>query len=176
VCYALCMNGKDDADLALRGRGGTSAGVGAVGSGGGGEADIVAAETLARWLDDRFLDPLLGLFVPGVGDVIGSALGLYVVGVAWRRKLPLVTISRMLLNLGVDALVGAVPIAGDLFDFAWKANSRNVRLLRERHEARHDTVGDWLRVIGAFALLVGALAVPVAVAWWLVHAIASLWR
>lgn len=138
------------------------------------EGDIRAAETLARWLDDRFLDPLLGFFVPGVGDVIGSALGLYVVVVAFRRKLPLVTISRMLVNLGVDALVGAVPIAGDLFDVAWKANRRNVRLLRERHEARRDTVGDWLRVAGAFALLAAAVAVPVAAAWWLVHAVASL--
>jgi hypothetical protein len=155
------MDGNGGAELAVRG---------------GGDADIVAAETLARWLDDRFLDPLLGFCVPGVGDVVGSVLGLYVVVVAWRRKLPLVTISRMLVNLGVDGLVGAVPIAGDLFDVAWKANRRNVRLLRERHEARHDTVGDWLRVAGAFTLLVAALAAPVAAAWWLVHAIASLFR
>ena len=155
------MDGNRGADLAVSGSG---------------EGDIVAAETLARWLDDCFLDPLLGFFVPGVGDVIGSVLGLYVVVVAWRRKLPLVTISRMLVNLGVDALVGAVPIAGDLFDVAWKANRRNVRLLRERHEARQDTAGDWLRVAGAFTLLVAALAVPVAVAWWLVHAVASLFR
>ena len=140
------------------------------------EGDIRAAETLARWLDDRYLDPLLGFFVPGVGDVIGSALGLYVVVVAFRKKLPLVTISRMLVNLAVDALVGAVPIAGDLFDVVWKANRKNVRLLRERHEARRDTAGDWLRVAGAFALLAAAVAVPVAVAWWLVHAIASLFH
>lgn len=142
----------------------------------GDDGDIRAAETLARWLDDRFLDPLLGFFVPGVGDVIGSALGLYVVVVAFKKKLPLVTISRMLVNLGVDALVGAVPIAGDLFDVAWKANKRNVRLLRERHEARQDTVGDWLRVVGAFALLAAAVAVPVAAAWWLVHALVSWFR
>ena len=140
------------------------------------DADIRAAETLARWLDDRFLDPLMGFLVPGVGDVVGSALGLYVVVVAFRRKLPLVTISRMLVNLGVDALVGAVPIAGDLFDVAWKANRRNVRLLRERHQARHDTAGDWLRVIGAFALLAVAVAVPVAAAWWLVHAVVAWMR
>ena len=140
------------------------------------EGDIRAAETLAKWMDDRMLDPLLGFFAPGVGDVIGSALGLYVVGVAFRRKLPLVTISRMLMNLGIDALVGVVPIAGDLFDVAWKANKRNVRLLRERHNARADTAGDWLRVVGAFALLVAALAVPVAAAWWMVHLVASLWR
>ena len=143
---------------------------------GDGERDIRAAETLARWLDDRFLDPVLGFALPGVGDVIGSALGLYVVGVAFKRKLPLVTVARMILNLGIDALVGAVPVAGDLFDVAWKAKRRNVRLLRQRHEARQDTAGDWLRVVGAFALLVGALAIPVAAAWWLIHAAASLWR
>jgi hypothetical protein len=143
---------------------------------GAGERDIVAAETLARWLDDRFLDPLMGFALPGVGDVVGSALGLYVVAVAFKRKLPLVTVARMIMNLGIDALVGAVPIAGDLFDFAWKANKRNVRLLRARHEARADTAGDWLRVIGAFALLAAALAVPVAAAWWILHHLAALWR
>jgi hypothetical protein len=143
---------------------------------GGGEHDIRAAETLARWLDDRFLDPLLGFALPGVGDVIGSALGLYVVVVAFKRKLPLVTVARMLVNLGIDALVGAVPIAGDLFDLAWKANRKNVRLLRQRHEARRDTAGDWLRVAGASALLIAALAVPVAAAWWIVHHLAALWR
>jgi hypothetical protein len=143
---------------------------------GGGDADIRAAETLARWTDDRFLDPLVGFLLPGVGDVVGAALGLYVVGVAFRRRLPLVTVARMLVNLGVDALVGVVPILGDLFDVAWKANKRNVRLLRERHEARHDTVGDWLRVVGAFALLVAAVAVPVAAAWWIVGRVLALFR
>ncbi|HEY2747495.1 MAG TPA: DUF4112 domain-containing protein [Polyangia bacterium] len=135
------------------------------------DQDIAAAETLAKWMDDRFLDPILGFVLPGVGDVLGSALGLYVVVVAVRRKLPLVTVARMLMNLGIDALVGAVPVAGDLFDVAWKANRKNVRLLRARHEARHDTAGDWLRVAGAALLLVVALAIPVAAAWWLVHAL-----
>jgi Domain of unknown function (DUF4112) len=138
--------------------------------------DIAAAEALAKWTDDRFLDPIIGFVLPGIGDVVGAALGLYVVGVAFRRKLPLVTVARMLVNLGIDALVGAVPLVGDVFDFAWKANKRNVRLLRERHEARHDTVGDWLRVVGAFALLVAAVAVPVAAAWWLVDRAIALFR
>jgi hypothetical protein len=144
--------------------------------GGDGEHDIRAAETLAKWLDDRFLDPLLGFALPGVGDVIGSVLGLYVVVVAFKRKLPLVTVARMLVNLGVDALVGAVPIAGDLFDVAWKANKRNVRLLRERHEARRDTAGDWLRVAGATLLLLAAVAAPVAAVWWIAHHLAALFR
>jgi hypothetical protein len=141
-----------------------------------GERDIRSAETLAKWMDDRYLDPILGFALPGVGDVIGSVVGLYVVGVALKRRLPLVTVARMLLNLGIDALVGIVPFFGDLFDVAWKANRRNVHLLRQRHEARKNTVGDWLRVIGAFVLLLATLAVPVAAVWWLVHWLASLWR
>lgn len=140
------------------------------------DPDIRAAETLARWTDDRLLDPIIGFVLPGVGDIVGAALGLYVVGVAVRRKLPLPTVARMLVNLGVDALVGAVPIAGDLFDVAWKANKRNVRLLRQRHEARHDTVGDWLRVAGAGLLLVAAVAVPVAATWWIVDRLVALFR
>jgi hypothetical protein len=143
---------------------------------GAGAHDLQTAETLARWLDDRFLDPLLGFALPGLGDLLGSALGLYIVVVAWRRRLPLVTIARMLVNLGLDALVGVVPIAGDLFDFAWKANRRNVRLLRARHQARTETAGDWLRVGGALALLTAALAVPIAATWWLVHLVASWLR
>lgn len=135
------------------------------------DKDIAAAETLAKWMDDRFLDPILGFALPGVGDVVGSLVGLYVVVVALRRKMPVVTVARMLMNLGVDALVGAVPVAGDLFDVAWKANKKNVRLLRARHEARHDTAGDWLRVVGAVLLLLVALAIPVVATWWLVHSL-----
>jgi hypothetical protein len=140
------------------------------------ERDIAAAESVARWMDDRYLDPLLGLIVPGVGDLVGSALGLYVVGVAVRRRLPLVTVARMLVNLGIDALVGAVPLLGDLFDVAWKANRRNVALLRQRHEARQDTAGDWLRVGGALTLLLVGLAAPIVTVWWLLHWLAQHWR
>ncbi|MDB4966720.1 MAG: hypothetical protein JWN44_2409 [Myxococcales bacterium] len=140
------------------------------------ERDIAAAETLARWMDDRYLDPLLGLVIPGVGDLVGSALGLYVVGVAVKRRLPLVTVARMLVNLGVDALVGAVPLLGDLFDVAWKANRRNVALLRQRHDARHNTAGDWLRVGGALALLVAGLAAPIVTAYYLLHWLLHYWR
>src|SRR3954471_5133709 len=93
------------------------------------DVEVVRADTLARWLDDRFLDPLIGLFLPGVGDLATSGAGLYVVWVAVKKRLPLIVIARMLLNLAVDALVGAIPVAGDLFDFAWKANKKNAALL-----------------------------------------------
>lgn len=145
----------------------------AAGGGGAAAPDIARAETLARWLDDRWLDPILGFLLPGVGDLVGAALGAYVVAVALRRRLPLVTVARMLLNLAWDALLGAVPLAGDLFDVVYKANQRNVALLRARHEARTETAGDWVRVIGALALLGLALALPLVGAWWLRHRLAA---
>ena len=97
---------------------------------------LVAAETLAHWLDDRFLDPLLGLLLPGVGDLLGSALGLYPVLLAWQRRAPKALIARMLLNLAADAAGGSIPILGDIWDFVFKAHARNLTLLRSRSEYR----------------------------------------
>jgi hypothetical protein len=127
------------------------------------------AETLAHWLDDRWLDPLFGLVLPGVGDVVGSLPGLYIVAIAMARRLPAVTLARMLLNLALDALVGAIPVAGDLFDFAWKANRRNVTLLRARTTARTSTGGDWLLVGGAVLMVLVALVTPIVALWALAH-------
>ena len=133
------------------------------------DRQLQRAETLAHWLDDRWLDPLLGFFLPGIGDVIGSLLGLYIVGVAVARRLPAATVARMLVNLALDALVGAIPVAGDLFDFAWKANRRNAALLRARATAHAATAGDWLLVGGAVVLVLVALATPIVALWALVH-------
>jgi hypothetical protein len=74
------------------------------------------------------LDPLLGL-VPGGGDLVGAAIGVYSMVLARRLGVKKRTLAAMATNLGVDMLVGAVPVAGDLFDFAFKAHSRNLRLL-----------------------------------------------
>ena len=74
------------------------------------------------------VDGLIGL-APGVGDAIGLALSSYIVMEAWRMGVPPQILVRMIANIVVDSAVGAVPIAGDLFDFVWKANRRNVDLL-----------------------------------------------
>lgn len=76
------------------------------------------------------IDPILGL-IPGVGDVVGAGLSLYVVAEAARLGVPRPMLGRMAVNVGVEALVGLVPVAGDLFDFYWKANSRNRALLAQ---------------------------------------------
>jgi hypothetical protein len=75
------------------------------------------------------LDPILGLLPAGSGDLLGIVLSAYIVVEGIRMGLPKESLTRMVLNLVTDTAIGAVPIAGDLFDFAWKANTRNVKLL-----------------------------------------------
>ena len=117
-------------------------------------------------MDGFFLDPLLGLFLPGAGDLIGAALGLYPVLLAWRRGAPGILIARMLLNLSVDMLSGAVPVIGDIWDFFFRANTRNLALLRDRWTAAGEVRSaprDALIVAGAMGAFVIALAAPVLV-------------
>jgi hypothetical protein len=74
------------------------------------------------------LDALLGL-VPGVGDAVGGCVAAYGLWVGARLGAPASVLLRMLFNVAVDATVGAIPLAGDLFDIGWKANRRNLDLL-----------------------------------------------
>jgi hypothetical protein len=76
------------------------------------------------------LDPVLGL-LPGAGDLITALLGAYGVVVARQLGAPKHVQRRMLLNLGIDALAGSVPVLGDLFDFGFKAHVRNRALLEK---------------------------------------------
>lgn len=85
------------------------------------------------------LDGLIGL-IPGVGDVIGALISSVVISEAARMGVPKVLLLKMAFNVLVDTLVGAIPVAGDLFDFAWKANQRNVRLLDQYLESPRETV------------------------------------
>jgi hypothetical protein len=136
---------------------------------------LEVAETLARWLDNRMLDPLLGLVLPGVGDLLGSALGLYPVFLAWRRRAPTALLARMLLNLAADAAGGAVPIVGDIWDFFFRAHARNLQLLRARADGR-EVRGHWSDaavVGGALLLVVASLVLPVLTIVWIWHAIAA---
>lgn len=79
------------------------------------------------------LDPIFGL-VPGVGDAAGAILATAILLEAVRRDITRFALVRMAANVALDAMLGAVPIVGDLFDAAWKANLRNLALL-ERHIA-----------------------------------------
>ena len=99
-------------------------------------------DKLARLLDTALpipgmgfrigLDGLLGL-VPGVGDTIGAMFSVYIILEAARLGFPKGTLLRMIGNVAVETLVGTVPILGDIFDIVWKANVRNLALLRTHH-------------------------------------------
>lgn len=105
-----------------------------------GDARIARSLRLAWLLDSavripgtriRFgLDPLLGV-VPGLGDALAALLGGYIIWSAVRAGAPRVMVGRMLANVAVDALVGAVPLAGTIFDVAFKAHRRNASMLAE---------------------------------------------
>jgi hypothetical protein len=101
---------------------------------------IARLDALATLLDTAFIlpgtnvrfgfDALIGL-LPGIGDAITTAISLYIVHEARQLGAPLHVIMRMLANVVLDGFFGAVPVVGDAFDVMWRANRRNVRLLRE---------------------------------------------
>ena len=131
---------------------------------------LSALRNTARLLDSAFvvpgtsyrigLDPILGL-VPGIGDLVSP---LFTIGILWQGRdlgIPRVVQVRMLGNVLLDALVGAVPLLGDLFDFAWKANERNYALLElHAEEERTPSTGDWLFVTALAALALVTAAIP----------------
>lgn len=120
------------------------------------DPEIERVRRMARILDHYLVDPLIGLVLPGAGDLIGSLLGLYAVSVAIRRKMSPVVVARMLMNLALDALLGVVPLLGDIADIAFKANERNVKLLVDRADrGGKATARDWATIAGA-ALVFGA--------------------
>jgi hypothetical protein len=76
------------------------------------------------------IDPLLGL-IPGVGDFAAATLSTYIVVQAKRLGAPQPILARMAGNVVIDWLIGTVPLVGDIFDFGFKCNTRNIRLLED---------------------------------------------
>jgi hypothetical protein len=141
-------------------------------------------DLLSRVLDSWFripgtsirfgLDGLIGL-VPGIGDILAGLASCIIIFAAWMRGAPYVTIARMLVNLALDVIIGTVPLFGDVFDIAWKANRRNYALLTrhlEQPSRRH--WGDWLFLAGVAIVIATILAVPVLFVAWLLHALFTM--
>ena len=101
------------------------------------EAAVQRMRFVARLLDDSIrlpgtefrigLDPIIGV-LPVAGDAVAAALSGYIVLESARLGVSYLTLLRMLANVGVDFAVGSVPVVGDIFDVAWKANVRNLQL------------------------------------------------
>ena len=94
-------------------------------------ASLLDTALLVPGTNIRFgLDAVIGL-VPGIGDAVTTAMSLFIVHEAHLLGAPGHVIARMLANVALDGLVGAVPIVGDAFDVMWRSNRRNMRLLRQ---------------------------------------------
>ncbi|MDZ5810914.1 DUF4112 domain-containing protein [Halorubrum sp. AD140] len=83
------------------------------------------------------VDPLLGV-LPGAGDVLTGGISLYIVLEAARLGVSYATLLKLIANISVDVVGGAVPVAGDIFDAAWKANKRNFELVLTDLETGYD--------------------------------------
>lgn len=82
------------------------------------------------------LDAIVGL-VPVAGDLVGAALGMYLVWEARNLGMSKWQLARMTANVGFDTLIGAVPVAGDVLDFLFRSNTRNLRIIRKHLDKHH---------------------------------------
>jgi hypothetical protein len=114
------------------------------------------------------LDPIIGLLTGG-GDSVGMVMSVYILLESLRFGLPKATLTRMLANVAADSLIGTVPFLGDIFDFVWGANSKNLKLL-EAHIANPglhtpaDTKFVLFILVGLAAIILVAIAIGVLVA------------
>ena len=147
------------------------------------EQRLAGLRRIADLLDNAFqvpgtsyrigLDPLVGLF-PVIGDLISP---LFTVGILLQSRqlgVPKVIQARMLINAAIDSLTGVVPLVGDLFDFAWKANAKNLALLElHAREERRGSPGDYAFVTLMVVLVLALAALPIALFAWLMSAIGT---
>ena len=129
-----------------------------------------ALRTMQRTLDEAFRlpgtrirfgwDSIIGL-VPWAGDALTALLACAIVVQAHSMGVPRVVQLRMLLNVGLDLLIGVVPVAGDVADVFWKASTRNMALL-ERHARLPGPArpGDWLFVGAVLGSILVVAALP----------------
>jgi hypothetical protein len=119
------------------------------------------AVPVGRW--SFGLDGILGL-IPGIGDVLSGIIASYIIARAARAGVPKAALARMMTNVAIDTLLGSVPIIGDLFDFLYKSNTKNLKIFQESLGGRDEPAKDWgvviLFVLGALILL----AIPLVIA------------
>jgi Domain of unknown function (DUF4112) len=123
------------------------------------------------------LDPILGLLPIG-GDFLGVILSCYIVVEAARIGVPRASLGRMVVNIIVDGLIGSFPMLGDLFDFAWKANTLNIQLLEEHLRSPYQTQkadkGFMLAlVVGLVLLAIVLVILPMILIRWLWQALSG---
>ena len=134
---------------------------------------------IAALLDDIFqipgtkirfgLDALIG-WIPGIGDAMAGTASFLIVFASWRRGARAITLTRMIANVLLETMVGAIPVAGDIFHVVWKANRRNYRLLmREREQPGYHTGRDWMFLVAILVVAIAAVGIPIGVLIWILR-------
>jgi hypothetical protein len=138
---------------------------------------------IAALLDDMFripgtqirfgLDALIG-WIPGIGDALAGMASFLIVFAAWRRGVQAITLVRMIANVLLETVLGAIPVAGDVFHVVWKANRRNYKLLvREREQPGANARRDWLFLALILFTALAAVAIPIAILIWILRPLLS---
>jgi hypothetical protein len=134
-------------------------------------------DILSHLLDDfikipglpiRFgLDGIMGA-VPGIGDVLGGIASCIIIVAAWYRGVSYPILMRMIANVGIEVTVGAIPVIGDAFDIAWRANRRNYALLTgSLYEPRKYTIQSWIFLLVLCIVLMTIVLIPMMLMAWL---------
>jgi len=143
-------------------------------------------EILSHLLDDFIripgtpirlgLDGIVG-FIPGIGDILGGLASTIIIVAAWARGIPGITIARMVLNVAIETAVGSIPVFGNFFDIAWRANRRNYKLLEGSiADARRHTATSWLIFACVAVGLLAIMLIPTLLLAWLLGHFAAIPR
>jgi len=137
-------------------------------------------DTLAKLMDAQFrvpgtdfrfgLDSVIGL-IPGVGDLSTFAVSGYMLSLMAKNGASGFVLARMSLNIVIDAIFGSIPILGDLFDVAFKANMRNMRLMQEHYKEGRHRGSAWKVIVPVLVIL---FAVIVTIIWGVYKLLAQL--
>lgn len=122
--------------------------------------DLVALKRFSKLMDEAITIPILGIrigldgllgLVPGLGDAVGAIMSISTVLTALRHRVPLPVVAQMVINILLDMGLGAVPVVGDILDFLWRQNVKNVELVLTHRDASQPP--RTLRSMGAGALV-----------------------
>jgi hypothetical protein len=123
-------------------------------------------DTATQLLDNRFripgteirfgFDSLIGL-IPGIGDIATLSISGILVTVMARKGASGMVLVKMIWNIIIDSVIGAVPILGDIFDFAFRSNRRNLELLKEHYKEGDHQGSAWPVVIVILFVILGVV-------------------
>lgn len=134
------------------------------------------AERLVRMTDELIripgtdihigIDPIVGLLLPGAGDIITGTGSIALLFLALKERIPTVALGRMVANIAIDTFGGAIPILGDAFDVYWRANRKNLEIIEKYRDdpKAEPTAIDKALVYGGVGLVLLGIAIPITLA------------